>query len=199
MNYLAHLYLSGEREEVIIGNFIADHVKGNGIEVYNETIRQGIRMHRAVDHYTDSHPIVRQSIARLRPVYRKYSGVIVDMYYDHFLAADWKEYSSVSLQAFTTSRYRILLENMAVLPPRSQRIIPHMARYNWLKSYGSLAGLQQALSGMSGRTSFLSRMEHAIGDLRDGYDIYRNEFRLFFPELCRYAELEFSDLVRNKS
>jgi acyl carrier protein phosphodiesterase len=195
VNYLAHLYLAGENPDLIIGNFIADHIKGNGIEKYNDSIRAGIRMHRAIDEFTDNHPVVRQSIERLRPSYRKYSGVIVDMYYDHFLASTWKQWSAVSLANFTASRYDILFHHFNILPARAQRILPHMARHNWLMAYGEFEGLQRALTGMSNRTPFISRMEHAVHDLQNSYEYYHSEFQEYFPELCNFVKADYGKLL----
>ena len=177
MNYLAHLYLAGTNSDLVIGNFIADHIKGNGIDRFSDDIRRGIRMHRAIDEYTDTHPIVRRSIERLRPNYRKYSGVIVDMFYDHFLADSWDQYSAESLISFTTRKYDLLFRNFDILPARAQRLLPHMASHNWLMSYARIEGLQQALTGMSHRTTFNSKMELAVNDLKKCYDCYRAEFQ----------------------
>jgi len=199
MNYLAHLFLSGENEKIIVGNFIADHVKGRTIDEYDEEIKQGIRMHRAIDEFTDAHPDVRAGISRLRPAYGKYAGVIMDMYYDHFLAANWNRYSDNDLEDYTRSRYVILFRYYSIFPARAQRILPHMAKNNWLKGYARLEGLQQALTGLSTRTRFLSNMEHAVIDLRNGYNHYQEEFFNFFPELWTFVENEYGYLVRNKS
>jgi acyl carrier protein phosphodiesterase len=198
VNFLAHLYLAGDREDLIIGNFIADHIKGETMMKYNNGVRQGIIMHRAIDYYTDTHPVVKQSVQRLRPKYRKYSGVIVDMFYDHFLAKGWINYSIKSLKDFTESRYRVLFDNISLLPPRSQRILPYMANQNWLAGYAELDGLHSALSGMSRRTTFESNMELAINDLSINYVDYKNEFEEFFPDLCLYAEREFASIIRNR-
>jgi len=191
MNYLAHLFLAGKNENLIIGNFIADHVKGKGIDRFSPEIRRGIKMHRAIDEFTDKHPQVQLSILRLRPVYRKYSGVIVDMFYDHYLAKEWSQYSDISLSSFTEACYAVLMKNFDNLPARSQRILPHMMRHNWLLSYSRIEGLQQALTGMSNRTTFISKMENAVDDLNKCYECYQEEFRQFFPELQAYALKEF--------
>ena len=196
MNYLAHLLLAGENEELIIGNFIADHVKGNRVEQFGPGIRKGIKMHRAIDEFTDRHPQVQKSILRLRPVYRKYSGVIVDMFYDHYLAAGWKEYSSMELHSFTQSRYAILKKHDGILPARSQHILHYMTRYDWLGSYSEPEGLQQALTGMSNRTTFVSRMEYAVEDLKKCYNCYQEEFRKFFPELQAFVFSELGNKIQ---
>jgi len=187
MNFLAHLYLSGNDEEIIIGNFIADHVKGRAIEKYSHGIRAGIMLHREIDAYTDSHPVFIQSKNRLAINYRKYAGVITDMFYDHFLSANWNDYSDEPLESFTGRMYKIILKKYIILPPKTQRMLPFMAKDNWLKGYGTYEGLDRALKGMDRRTPFESGMSHAVGDLKKNYDLYKEEFRRFFPEIKQYS------------
>lgn len=148
-------------------------------------------MHRAIDTFTDQHPVVKQSIARLRVDFRKYAGVIVDMYYDHYLSADWSQYADVNLIDFTLQRYEILNSFQAILPPRSARLLFYMQKQNWLLSYGTLTGMQQAFEGMSRRTTFESHMEHAVANLKAGYDEFGLEFRQFFPELQNFVKNNF--------
>jgi acyl carrier protein phosphodiesterase len=191
LNYLAHLFLAGSHPEMILGNFIADHVKGKEILNYPETVRKGIVMHRAIDTYTDQHPVVKQSIGRLRADFHKYAGVIVDMYYDHFLSAQWDEYSHIDIHEFTNTRYDILNSFHAILPSRSARLLFYMERQNWLLSYAYLDGMQQAFNGMSRRTTFVSNMEFAVANLKSGYTEFSNEFRLFFPDLQSFVQENF--------
>ncbi len=191
MNYLAHLFLAGTHPEMILGNFIADHVKGSDVLNYSENTRKGISMHRAIDTFTDQHPVVKQSIARLRTDFRKYSGVIVDMYYDHYLSAHWDEYSPVDIHTFTKARYSTLNTFHSILPLRSARLLFFMEKQNWLLSYGNFDGLQQALNGMARRTTFESNMELAVVNLKAGYPEFRNEFRQFFPELQAFVKENF--------
>jgi len=191
LNYLAHLFLAGKDPEMILGNFIADHVKGNEILKYSEKVRDGIWMHRAIDTFTDQHPVVKQSISRLRADFRKYAGVIVDMYYDHYLSSQWDEYSDTDLPAFTKIRYDILNTFQSILPARSARLLFFMEKQNWLLSYGSLDGMQQAFNGMSRRTTFESKMELAVANLKAGYPEFNHEFRQFFPELQTYVKRNF--------
>jgi acyl carrier protein phosphodiesterase len=191
LNYLAHLFLAGTNPEFILGNFIADHVKGSDILKYSETVKKGISMHRAIDTYTDQHPVVKQSIARLRADFRKYAGVIVDMYYDHFLSAYWDQYSTINLPAFTQTRYDILNTFQPILPMRSARLLYYMEKQNWLLSYSNFDGMQQAFNGMSRRTTFESKMEFAVESLKSGYTEFRNEFREFFPDLQAYVEKNY--------
>lgn len=191
MNYLAHLFLAGTDSESILGNFIADHVKGNDILQYSESVRNGIAMHRAIDAYTDKHPIVKQSISRLRSDFHKYSGVIVDMYYDHFLSASWDDYSMMELQTFTKTRYDILNSFYPILPGRSARLLYYMEKQNWLASYSKLEGMQQAFNGMARRTTFESRMEFAVDSLKTGYFEFKHEFSEFFPQLQLFVEQQY--------
>jgi acyl carrier protein phosphodiesterase len=187
MNFLAHLYLSGDDEEIIVGNFIADHVKGKKFQNYSPGIQDGILLHRSIDSYTDAHPIFIKSKDRLATKYRKYAGVITDMFYDHFLSAEWSLYHPETIDAFTRRMYAILLKKFRILPPRTKRMLPFMAKDNWLKGYGSLEGIDMALKGMDRRTPFNSGMGEAVSDLRMDYDLFRDEFHRFFPEIIRYT------------
>ncbi len=187
MNFLAHLYLSGNDEELIIGNFIADMVKGQQINGYSDGIVKGIRLHRHIDHYTDAHSFVSQSKGRLRRKYRLYAGVVVDMYYDHFLARYWAEYSRHPLRRYVDGAYTILKQNKDILPPRAQYILPYMTENNWLVNYADLSVLQRNFGGMARRTPFNSGMEAAVDDLLQNYQLFEDEFRAFFPELVEFV------------
>jgi acyl carrier protein phosphodiesterase len=183
MNFLAHLYLAGDNEEVIFGNFIADGVKGNPKNGYSEGIRDGIKLHREIDRYTDNHSVVKQSKTRLSPKYRKFSGVIVDLYYDHFLSKNWADYSDKDLYRFVSTAYDLLIRKYNLLPPHPKRILPYMVTFNWLVGYADLGILQRVFKGMSHRTKFDSGMENAVSDLEENYTLFEKEFREFFPEI----------------
>lgn len=183
MNFLAHAYLSGNNQEVLIGNFIADHVKGKMFGRYSGDIQQGILLHRRIDAFSDNHPVFRQSAARLRWEFGKYSGVIVDMYYDHFLARNWKEYSEIPIKTFTSAVYTILMRNFLILPSKTKRILPFMMADDWLAGYAYLEGLALALSGMSRRTKFYSGVEWGVDSLKQDYNLFESEFTQFFQDL----------------
>ena len=161
MNFLAHLYLSGNSEGLLIGNFIADSVKGKAYENYNQEIQKGILLHRKIDTFTDSHPIVSQSKQRLHSRYHKYSPVVVDIFYDHFLAVKWNNYSTVSLNEFAENSYRLMNTNFEILPEKVKFMLPYMIKGNWLVNYCNVEGIRKTLTGMSRRTSFNSGMETA--------------------------------------
>jgi acyl carrier protein phosphodiesterase len=185
VNFLAHAFLSGDDPQILIGNFVADSIKGKMFEQYNGGIRTGVFLHRAIDTYTDQHEVVRGSVARLQPVFFKFSPVIVDIYFDHFLAVNWEDYSSTELSAFSAGIYKTLIKNFSSLPPRSKRILPWMIAQNWLTGYANLYDLQRVFNGMSQRTRFDSGMEHAVEFLKYNYQDFEQDFRLFFPDLER--------------
>jgi acyl carrier protein phosphodiesterase len=195
MNFLAHLYLSGNHPDLMVGNFIADHVKGNQIDLFKSSVKDGILLHRSIDAYTDGHQIVRQSVIRLRPAFRKYAGVIVDMFYDHFLAKNWHDYSEITLEVFTARCYSVLQNYKGPLPERTRKMLYFMVRDNWLLAYSRTEGIQAALDGMATRTSFYSGMENATEALLEGYDNYLMEFRKFFPDLIIHASNKRNELI----
>jgi acyl carrier protein phosphodiesterase len=188
MNFLAHLFLSGDDPDIMLGNLIADGIKGKNYEHLNKGAQEGILLHRRIDHFTDNHPVVGQSKERLRSKYRKYTGVIVDMFYDHFLAANWKNYSRVELYDFTVKAYELLINNLSILPPRIRRVMPYMLASNWLYSYRDLEMMSRYFEGMAKRTSFYSGMADAVDDLKEHYTLFKGEFETFFPELIHYVE-----------
>lgn len=187
MNFLAHIFLSGKDEELIIGNFIADSVKGKAYRDYPLGIQRGIILHRAIDFYTDTHPTVRKSISRLFGTYRHYSGVIVDILYDHFLAANWKRYSNIPLDQFTSNFYKLLQQQHEVLPPNIQNFLPYMMKDNWLLSYSTVPGISKILWQMNERTNKKSNMNLAVNELEQYYPEFEEEFFSFFEELQLFA------------
>ncbi|MFZ4398491.1 MAG: ACP phosphodiesterase [Bacteroidales bacterium] len=187
MNFLAHVYLSGENEALILGNLIADAVKGKQIDTFSPEIIKGIKLHRLIDTFTDNHVVFRKSINRLEPVYKRYAGVIGDIFYDHFLAKNFHKYSRIALNQTAHTTYGILIRNYDILPLRSKRMLPFMVTQNWLEGYANLIDLQRVFNGMSRRASFISGMENAIFDLKKDYSDYENEFCLFFPDIINYT------------
>ncbi|MFC7357429.1 ACP phosphodiesterase [Jejudonia soesokkakensis] len=194
MNFLAHIYLSGEDEGVTIGNFIADGIKGKKYLKYPPKIQQGILLHRAIDSYTDHHHIVKQSTKRLHKNYGHYSGVIVDILYDHFLAKNWKDYHEQDLESYVDDFYGMLRSNFEILPGRIQRMMPYMMADNWLLSYATVPGISKILQQMNVRTKGISKMNFAVLELEEYYDEFEEEFTDFFEELKAYAENKLKQL-----
>lgn len=177
----------------MIGNFIADFVKGKKMFDYPEGIQKGIALHRKIDYYTDHHEVTSRSKDPLRKKYRHYSGVIVDLYYDHFLAKNFQDYSTVDLGTYTENTYEILSQNQDLFPAGVQHFLPYMIERNWLLNYASLDGLSRTLSGLSKRVNFENRMDEAIQDLKAGYPAFEADFREFFPELITFVEKQVQE------
>ena len=187
MNYLAHLFLSGPNEGILVGNFIADFVKGKAKDNYPDEIRSGIELHRQIDDFTDHHAINSISKQRLYPTQGKYAPVVVDMFYDHFLAKNFSEYSGVGLNEFAQTAYTLLQKNHHHLPEKVRGFLHYMIERNWLLNYASVEGICKTLKGMSSRVNYPNRMDNAEKDLIQGYSDFEKEFRDFFPELITFA------------
>ena len=196
MNYLAHIYLSNEEEEITLGNFIADGVKGKKYVQFPLGIQQGILLHRAIDSFTDAHPIVRKSTKRLHKKYGHYSGVIVDILYDHFLAKNWTQYHSIPLHKYTENFYNLINSNFDRLTPRIQKMMPYMIEQNWLLSYASIDGIGKILDQMNRRTNNQSKMNLAVLELTTYYKEFEEEFTLFFEDLKKYSKNKIIELKR---
>lgn len=194
MNYLAHAYLSGDNEELLIGNFIADAVKGKAMDNYSPEVRRGIVLHRAIDSFTDRHPLHKISRQRLHPKYSHYAGVMIDIYYDHFLAKNWLLYSSNDLQTYTAKVYALLEENAAILPERIKFMLQYMIPQNWLLNYANLEGIEKVFRGMANRAKFDSKMESGVEDLEASYESFQAEFTSFFPELKEYVNKKLKNI-----
>ncbi|HAO14625.1 MAG TPA: DUF479 domain-containing protein [Tenacibaculum sp.] len=197
MNFLAHLYLSNNNKELMIGNFIADHVKGNKFSLFPDNIQKGILLHRAIDSYTDTHEIVRVSKRRLHERYGHYDGVIIDIFYDHFLAINWRDYSEIPLDIFVNSVYDLLQSNINTLPQKTQDILPSVIEYNWLYNYQFAKGIKAVLNGMNNRTNGKSNMNLAIEDLLLHYDDFKNDFTIFFKDLKIFSDIKTMELLEN--
>jgi acyl carrier protein phosphodiesterase len=197
MNYLAHIFLSGDNDDVKIGNFIADFVPGKKYLEYPETIKKGILLHRKIDTYTDSHPIFRESKRRLFGDFRHYSAVIVDMFYDHFLAKHFSAYSDVELNEFAASFYKLLEDKKQILPDNVKRVLPVMINYNWLVSYRDLDQLQDILRQMNNRTKHKSNLHHSIALLKRDYLLFENDFKVFFDDILKAKNNMYASLNIN--
>jgi len=188
MNFLAHAFLSGDDKDILIGNFIADSVKGNHIERFRDGIRKGIILHREIDSFTDHHSVFIRSKRRIHNEYGKFSGVIIDIYYDHFLAVCWDDYSGHELSEFALSVYKLMFENYEILPAKSKRILPYMVIHNWLVGYSRMQDLQWVFDGMSRRSQkYNSGMEGAVSSLQEDYIAFQEDFREFFPDMISHA------------
>lgn len=194
MNFLAHIYLSGNNSMVKIGNFMADGIRGNDYLNFPDDVKKGILLHRQIDTFTDAHPIFRKSKHRLHEPYGHYSGVIVDILYDHFLAKNWKNYSDEKLVDFAQNFYQNLLDNPDILTERTKGMLPFMIARNWLVSYETITGIGMILFQMDHRTKYKSKMQFAVKELEHYYNDFEIEFTAFFEELRQFTTQKLINL-----
>lgn len=194
MNFLAHIYLSGDNDLIKIGNFMADGIRGKQFEHFPKDVQKGILLHRFIDTYTDSHDIFRQSTKRLHEKYHHYAGVIVDIIYDHFLAKNWTKYSDENLESFINRFYTSLDDNYSILTEKTQGLMPYMIERNWLLSYRTVEGIHQILTQMDRRSKNVSKMQYASEELKEFYAEFEEEFTLFFEDLRLNAQQKLISL-----
>jgi acyl carrier protein phosphodiesterase len=194
MNFLAHIYLSGDNDLIKIGNFMADGIRGKHFKSYPLEIQKGIILHRAIDTFTDAHPIFRQSTKKLHEKYHHYAGVIVDVFYDHFLAKNWNTYSDEKLDHFVARFYQSLQDNHIILSERTKGLMPYMIEHNWLVSYQTVEGINRILTQMDQRTKNESKMRFATNELSEFYPQFEEEFTDFFEELILFSNTKIITL-----
>ncbi len=197
MNFLAHAYLSFDQDEILIGNFIADFIRGKEIENYPKKIQVGIHLHRAIDTFTDSHPLVKEVQTHLRPQFGHYARVISDVFFDYFLAKNWDKYTSISLESYSKQVYQTIQYSTAPLPPSFLRMLYWMEQQNWLYAYRNLEGIQQALDGLTRRASFDSKMNAATEVLREKEEEIEALFFVFFQDLETFAQAKLAILSQS--
>lgn len=193
MNFLAHALLARALPELLIGGLLGDFVKGALGERYTPTIRAGILLHRAIDRYTDAHPTVRASCALISPARRRFAPILVDVFYDHFLACHWTRYAELPLGDFTQQVYATLLPEIAGYPERLQRMLPRMAAEDWLASYAEIESVDAALHGIARRFQRFPRarvLADGVQELLHNYAALERQFLDFFPELLGFVEAE---------
>lgn len=198
MNILAHGYLSGRNKDLLIGNFIGDFIKGDPARSRHKLTPgeiAGVRLHRAIDSFTDTHPDVAAVRTLLRPRCHKYAGAAVDIFFDHFLAARFLALTGESLAGFTTYFYATLQANAAQLPPSAVRMSEYMIRHDWLTNYQFLDGIDRSLKGVSRRTIYPSGLDTAIEDLERYYDPISKHFSYFWPDLVDHCHQTRHELL----
>ena len=188
MNYLAHLYLSEPTEDAWLGSLLGDFVKGPLDGRYSEDVTRAIALHRKIDSYTDAHPVVLQSKSRVSAQRRRYAGIMVDMFYDHFLAKYWREFHDEPLEEFTARIYAILARRQAMLPEKLQQMAPKMAQWNWLASYAEVSSIHTALDRMGQRLKYQNRLLHSADELVEHYTGLEADFRAYLPQVQQFAK-----------
>lgn len=196
MNFLAHALLSFGQEEVLVGNFVADFVKGKELQRFSTGIQIGILLHREIDTFTDTHPLVKAAQSYLRPRFRHYSSVITDIFFDHFLAKNWSKYSEIPLEKFGNDTYQTLEKHLAELPERFGEMFFWMKSQNWLVNYRNPEGIQRTLNGLTKRATFDSKMNESTEILREKDSELGLIFFAFFADLETFAREKLQELQR---
>ncbi len=198
MNFLAHTYLSGCNEQIIVGNFMGDYVKGRYYGHYPELVQKGIRIHRDIDYFTDMHEITRRNKQRVAPRYHKYAGIIIDIFYDHYLASLWDRFSDLPLSEFVKRTYDLLKRNYKELPDPIKRWFPTFLENNWMMAYQSVDGIELVLEKMAANTSLPDHSAYAVEVLSEQYEAFKEDFLEFFPLMVSFLEGKY-DIVIDKS
>lgn len=194
MNFLAHAYLSFDDPKVLIGNFIGDFVRGPIEDIYEKDIVVGIVLHRDIDKFTDNHPVVKDAQEMLKPKFGRYGSVITDMYFDYFLGKYWNNYHPLPLDEFAQNTYALVEKHQEILPENFMKAFQYMKHYNWLYSYSEMDGIRRALTGLSKRTRFDSKMETAHIFLDENHEFLRMHFGDFFEDLVKFSKNRYQVL-----
>ncbi len=188
MNYLAHLYLAADTPESRLGSLLGDFRKGLDLETLPSAIVDGIQLHQRVDIFTDTHPVVRQAKLLVHPDRRRFAGIFLDVFYDHYLSVHWSHYSQVPLRRFIDRFYEILISHQAVLPTQLGRAVPYIIDQDWLGCYGTTDGIALTLRRMAHRMRRTNPMADGILDLVENYEAFDRSFLAFFPDLMDYVQ-----------
>ena len=195
MNFLAHIYLSGDSMEILIGNFIGDYVKGKKFTGYPEEVKQGIMLHRKIDSFTDSHAITRASKKVIAEKYGLYAGIVVDIFYDHFLSANWDLYSEMPLREYIHDRYRLLDSGFSIFPAGVKSWFPYFIKSNWLETYIHFEGLNMVFKRMSYRTSLPDHSDYAVNQLKENYNFLKENFIEFFADMREMVQKDYNIIL----
>lgn len=189
MNYLAHIYLSDNSEENMLGNFLGDFVNKSLEDQFEYSIKQGIFMHKKLDTFTDSHSDFLRSRKRISNINRRLSGVLIDIFYDHFLAKNWYDYSSISLEEYADDFYKILKKFYYCLPDKLIKRMPYIIEENWLLSNRDISGIERTVERIAKRFSNTRHpLVNPIYELINNYEGLENDFKCFYPNAIEYAK-----------
>ena len=193
MNYLAHVYLSRENIDLAIGNFIADNIKGNNYKKFNINWQKGILLHRFIDSYTDSHYIFREHSKLFFDSHRHYSRVLIDIFYDHFLAKNWKKYSHISLENFEFDFCKSLAQNLNKFPNEMSNKIRFFIYQKWFTKYSSIKGLIYILEKMDNKTQYESKFVTSIEKFISFAPEMESQFFIFFEDMINNVNIYFKE------
>ena len=188
MNYLAHAYLSFDQPEILVGNIISDYIKGKKQYDYPLSIQKGIRLHRAIDAFTDNHPATKQAKQYLKPAVGAYAGAFIDIVFDHYLALDVTIFpTSTALSVFAKNTYQILDIHQAIFPEKFKKAFPYMRENNWLYNYQFDWGIEKSFASIARRAAYLTSSEDCFKLWQEHYEPIKQLYQNFFPGLKEYS------------
>lgn len=200
MNFLAHALLAGEQPADQLGGLLGDFVKGYLPAGLPSEIAEGVRLHRQIDVFADTHPVFIRSRSRVSSERRRVSGIMVDMFYDHFLARHWSAFCQKPLENYAAEMYALLTAHLPLLPLKLTRILPYMRDEDWLTSYRSLNSVVMALDAMAGRMRRDGGLEGAGEELDSHYGEFETDFFEFIGDALQFTDHYRADrLLRNAS
>lgn len=194
MNYLLHMLLSGCDDQLLVGNFMGDFVKGPLLERFPPRIRQGVQLHRQIDSFAERHPLFRQSRQRLAPAYGLYRGVLVDLFYDYFLVNEWDRWCDEPFVAFLARTRCVVEAHLHILPIDMVRLVPIIFA-ELLPSYGSIAGIDAALGRLARRISRPNPLASGAAELRQHHEVLHADFSAFMPEISQFVSATITAAV----
>ena len=196
MNYLAHAYLSFNNPEILVGNMISDYIKGKKQFDYPSAVQKGIKLHRGIDNFTDTHAATQELKSFFRPQYRLYSGAFADVVYDHFLANDVQQFNTeTDLKQFATATYNLLEPFSVIFPSQFQKMFPYMKEYDWLYNYKYTWGIEKSFGGVVHRAAYLTESEKAFEIFNQHYAAMQVCYNNFFPDLKKYSINQLDELL----
>lgn len=190
MNFLAHFHLARPTDASRVGALLGDFVRGPAevlLEQWPTDLVEGIMLHRRIDQFTDSHPVFRRCKSFLHPSRRRFSGIVIDLFFDHLLSRKWAQFSELALPDFITLIHDAFDRRQAWLPPEVAPVVGRMKSQNWLATYQSLPGLALTLQRVSQRRPFLAIIDGAEDDLTRHHDAFEEAFDEFYPALVTFA------------
>lgn len=198
MNYLAHAYLSFNNPSLLVGNIISDYIKGKKQFDYPSDIQKGIRLHRQIDTFTDTHEATKMLKSFFRPQYRLYSGAFGDVVYDHFLANDTSEFKDEkALNDFALNTYQTLDAYTDFFPASFSKMFPYMKMHNWLYNYRYTWAIEKSLAGVAHRAVYLNESSVAFTIFNENYKNMQDCYSAFFPDLKKFAMNEAEGLLQS--
>lgn len=196
MNYLAHAYLSFNKPGILVGNMISDYIKGKKQFDYPLPVQKGIRLHRAIDNYTDTHAATKELKSYFSRQYRLYSGAFADVVYDHFLANDTNEFSNeAALQTFAANTYHLLEAHTALFPQPFLLMFPYMKEQDWLYNYRTRVAIKHSFAGVVRRSAYLTESAVAFALFNEFYGNMQLCYDAFFPDLKKYTLQQLEELL----